>query len=240
MGIDDHGNSSSGFFGGIIASAIILSKKRKPYMSQTRRRKSRIKTYATPIIAGEFKGKRIEIPAVSTTRSSKAILRESLFNTLQFDLVDKPFVEVFAGSGSVALEAVSRGASRAWCMEKNREVYEILRANVERIAPGRVETVWGDSFTEFEGVYRALEATGERAYFYFDPPFSIREGMEEIYDRTLELLERIAPEQCELAIVEHMTTVDLPEKIGNLELLKKKRFGKSSLSYYRPVEPDEG
>jgi 16S rRNA (guanine(966)-N(2))-methyltransferase RsmD len=198
-----------------------------------------MKTYATPIIAGEFKGRPIEIPSVATTRSSKSILRESLFNTLQFDLVGKPFVEVFAGSGSVALEAVSRGASRAWCMEKNREVFEILRTNVERIAPGRIETVWGDSFTEFERVYRELEASGERAYFYFDPPFAIREGMEEIYDKTLKLLERIAPEQCETAIVEHMTSVDLPERIGALELIKKRRFGKSTLSYYRPAGRDE-
>ena len=198
-----------------------------------------MKTYAAPIIAGEFKGKPVEIPSVATTRSSKAILRESLFNTLQFDLVGKPFVEVFAGSGSVALEAVSRGALQAWCIEKNRDVYEILRSNVERIAPGRIETIWGDSFEEFERIYRQVEATGEKTYFYFDPPFSIREGMEDIYDKTLALLERIRPETCESAIVEHMTTVDLPERIGELQLAKKRRFGKSTLSYYRPVESDE-
>ncbi len=208
-------------------------------MPAPRRRKSRMKTYAAPIIAGEFKGKAVEIPSVATTRSSKAILRESLFNTLQFDLMGKPFVEVFAGSGSVALEAVSRGASRAWCMEKNREVYEILRANVERIAPGLIETIRGDSFEEFPRVYRQVESAGEKAYFYFDPPFSIREGMEEIYEQTLGLLEQIRPETCEMAIVEHMTTVDLPEKIGALELVKKRRFGKSTLSYYRPAPSDE-
>lgn len=208
-------------------------------MPAPRRRKNRMKTYSAPIIAGEFKGKPMEIPSVATTRSSKSILRESLFNTLQFNLVGKPFVEVFAGSGSVALEAVSRGASRAWCIEKNREVYEILRSNVERIAPGRIETIWGDSFEEFERVYRRVEAGGEKAYFYFDPPFSIREGMEDIYDKTIALLERIRPESCERAVVEHMSTVDLPERIGDLKLEKKRRFGKSTLSYYAPAEPDE-
>jgi len=198
-----------------------------------------MKSYATPIIAGEFKGQQIEIPAVSTTRSSKSILRESLFNTLQFDLLGKPFVEVFAGSGSVALEAVSRGASHAWCMEKNREVYAILRRNAERIAPGRIETIWGDSFAEFERVYDEVKREGERAYFYFDPPFSIREGMEDIYEKTLKLLERIEPEFCEAAIVEHMTSVEMPERIGSLERYRKRRFGKSTLSYYRPAERDE-
>ena len=208
-------------------------------MVESRRKGTRMKTYTASIIAGRLKGKRIEIPSVTTTRSSKAILRESLFNTLQFDVMDKPFVEVFAGSGSVALEAISRGASRAWCIERNREVYDILRANVERIAPGRVETILGDSFEEFDRVYRMLEATGERAYFYFDPPFAIREGMETIYDKTLGLLRRIAPEQCEQAIVEHMSSMELPETIGTLRRYKTRRFGKSTLSYYRPAERDE-
>jgi len=203
-----------------------------------RPRRRRMKTYTVAVISGEFKGKKIEIPSVNTTRSSKAILRESLFNTLQFDLMDGLFVEVFAGSGSVALEALSRGARRAWCMEKNPEVYEILRRNAERIAPGRIETVRGDSFTEFERVYRQVEETGERAYFYFDPPFSIREGMEEIYERTLELVARIRPESCKMAIIEHMSSLDLPEEIGKLKLVRKKRFGKSTLSYYRPAESD--
>ena len=204
-----------------------------------RKRHKRMKSYATPIISGTYKGKLIEIPSIDTTRSSKSILRESLFNTLQFDLVGKPFVEVFAGSGSVAMEAVSRGASQAWCIEKNREVYAILQSNIERIAPGHITAIWGDSFEEFERVYRQLQATGERAYFYFDPPFSIREGMEDIYEKTLELLEQIRPESCETAIVEHMTTLDLPERIGQLELNKKRRFGKSTLSYYRPTEQHE-
>jgi len=57
--------------------------------------------FTTRIIGGEFKGRLIEIPNISTTRSSKSILKESLFNTLQFEIIDKNFVEVFSGSGSI-------------------------------------------------------------------------------------------------------------------------------------------
>ncbi|WP_456433155.1 16S rRNA (guanine(966)-N(2))-methyltransferase RsmD [Nitratifractor sp.] len=205
-------------------------------MGNPRRTKKPLKCYRTPIIAGEFKGKMIDIPAVETTRSSKAILRESLFNTIQFEIVDRPFVEVFAGSGAVALEALSRGACRAWCMEKDRSVYEILRSNAERIAPGRVETVWGDSFETFARVYEAVRRTGERAYFYFDPPFAFREGMEEIYDKTLQLIETIEAPSCAAAILEHMSSLELPERLGALRLHKTRRFGKSALSYYLPGE----
>jgi len=60
-------------------------------------RKKSLSCFEVPIIAGTFKGKRICIPQVDTTRSSKSILRESLFNTLQNDLYDTRFVEVLAG-----------------------------------------------------------------------------------------------------------------------------------------------
>ena len=63
--------------------------------------------------------------------------------------------------------------------------------------------------------------------------------MEDIYDKTLELLRRIEPAHCEMAIVEHMSTIDLPEQIGALKRLKTRRFGKSSLSYYAAAERDE-
>jgi len=60
--------------------------------------------------------------------------------------------------------------------------------------------------------------------------------MDEVYDKTIALIESIDPATCEMAIVEHMTKLDLPEKIGALHFVKRKKFGRSSLSYYRPGE----
>lgn len=188
--------------------------------------------FEVPIIAGDFKGKKILIPDVATTRSSKSILRESLFNTLQFDIIDAHFVEVFAGSGSVGLEALSRGAAHGYFIERNRKVYDILQANIRALAPDRATAIPGDSFVEFPSLLRRLGEEKVPTYFYFDPPFSIREGMEDIYDQTLSLIEDIDPKICEKVIIEHMSKLELPDRIGQLRLEKKKRFGKSSLSYY--------
>jgi len=192
----------------------------------------KIKTFKTPIIGGKFKGRNIEIPQLDSTRSSKSILRESLFNTLQFNIIDKNFVELFAGSGSVGLEAISREANRAFFIEKNKTAFMQLQSNIRSFGVDNATALLGDSFEKFDTVHTQLKQEGIKTYFYFDPPFSIREGMEDIYDKTLALIASIEPTICEMVIIEHMSQLELPNEIGKLKLLKRKKFGKSSLSYY--------
>ena len=87
----------------------------------------------TKIIAGAYKGKVLSLPSLDVTRSSKAVLKESVFNVLQFDIIDKIFIEAFAGSGSIGLEAISRGAKRAYFIELDKKSYSILVKNCKSI-----------------------------------------------------------------------------------------------------------
>ncbi len=208
----------------------------KPYDTKPKRTKEKIKLFTTTIIAGEFKGKRIEIPDISTTRSSKSILRESFFNTIQFEIVGRNFVEVFAGSGSVGLEALSRGASECFFMEYNKIAFRSLENNIRQTDPSRCHAFFGDSFVNFQRVYEMVKQKGELTYFYFDPPFSTRDGMDDVYDKTIALIEQIEPEVCAMVAVEHMTNLTMPEEIGALIKSKKKKFGRSTLTYYTPKQ----
>lgn len=196
----------------------------------------KIKHFTTTINAGIHKGKKIEIPDIFTTRSSKSILKESLFNTLQFDLIGKNFVEVFAGSGSVGLEALSRGAGACYFIEYNKIAYRALEANVKRIDASKCHLFYGDSFEKFALVYEMVKRGAAKTYFYFDPPFSTRDGMDDIYDKTIRLIEGIEPQVCEMVIVEHMSNLDMPEQIGSMVLSKRKKFGRSTMTYYLPKE----
>lgn len=195
--------------------------------------KEKIKIFTSSISAGTHKGKKIEIPDIFTTRSSKGILKESLFNTLQFDIIDKNFVEVFAGSGSIGLEALSRGAGEAYFMEYNRIAYGSLEINSKNIDPSHSHLFYGDSFETFETVYNVVKKSKEKSYFYFDPPFSSRDGMDDVYDKTLLLIESIEGAHCEMIIVEHMTNLTMPENIGEFSKSKRKKFGRSTLTYYK-------
>jgi len=200
------------------------------------RGKEKIKIFTTTITAGIHKGKKIEIPDIFTTRSSKGILKESLFNTLQFDIIDKNFVECFAGSGSIGLEVLSRGVGQCYFMEYNGTAFRSLEENVKRIDQSKCHLFYGDSFEKFALVYEMVKKSDEKTYFYFDPPFDTRDGMDDIYDKTIALIENIEPQVCEMVIVEHMTNLDMPKQIGALELIKRKKFGRSTMTYYQPAE----
>ncbi|NPA51069.1 MAG: 16S rRNA (guanine(966)-N(2))-methyltransferase RsmD [Epsilonproteobacteria bacterium] len=197
------------------------------------RGKKRLKEFKIPIISGKYKGKRISIPDTPTTRSSKSILRESLFNTLQQDIIGLNFVEVFAGSGSVGLEALSRGANEVYFIEKDRDVYNILKKNIEIIDKERSKAYNSDSFEIFDTIYNNLKEKGIKSIFYFDPPFNIREGMEDIYKKSIDLIEKLKDDFVYMVIVEHFSQIEFPQKIGNLIKIKSRKFGKSTLSYYK-------
>jgi 16S rRNA (guanine966-N2)-methyltransferase len=190
------------------------------------------KKVTTQIIAGDYKGKKIDLPDLETTRSSKAILRESFFNRLQFDIIDMDFVEMFGGSGSIGLEALSRGAKRIYFFEKDPHSYNTLVKNIDKLDPSRCEAHKGDVFVNFPAVLERLKKAKQKVYFFVDPPFAIREGMETIYDKTFDMLATIPAEIVALLTLEHMTGLEIPEKIGTLSLIKSKKFGKTTLSYY--------
>ena len=193
--------------------------------------KNNTKKLTKKIIAGKFKGKTLALPSKDTTRSSKAIVLESFFNTLQFDIVDATFVEVFSGSGSIGLEALSRGAKKIYFMEKDRDALATLKKNIALTDPSSCEVHGGDSFSNINAIVSKLRKSNEEAYFYIDPPFSIREGMEDIYDKTMQLISSLPQEVVRLIIIEHMTGLEIPENLGSFSKSKSKKFGNTTLTY---------
>jgi len=190
------------------------------------------KVMSKKIIGGKYRGKLLKLPSKVTTRSSKTIVLESFFNTIQFEIVDANFVEVFSGSGSIGLEALSRGASKVMFMEKDRDAIKVLKGNISLTDPASCEVFSGDSFENINAVVKALKHKKEDAYFYIDPPFSIREGMEDIYDKMILLISKLPLECVKLIIIEHMTGLEIPETIGVFSKQKSKKFGNTTLTYF--------
>jgi len=183
----------------------------------------------TTILGGKLKGKKLLLPSLKTTRSSKAILKGSVFDRLQFDIVGSNFVEVFAGSGGVGIEANSRGASSVYFIEQDTKAYTTLKQNLNSCNIDNAYTYNSDSFEVLSDVVDEIDG---KAYFYFDPPFSLRDGYDDVYDRVLQLIASIDNSKIIEVIIEYQTGIKLPDTIGNLHITKNKKFGKSSLAFY--------
>ncbi len=185
----------------------------------------------TKIIGGKYKGKLLELPSLDTTRSSKSILKESFFNVLQFDIIDTVFIEVFGGSGSIGLEAISRDAKEAYFIEKDRYSFKILQKNCSLIDPDKTTCILGDSFEHLPKILNNIE--NNPIIVYIDPPFDFRDGMEDIYEKSFNMVKNFNNNNIFLVTFEHLSTIDMPKTIGKFNQFKTKKFGKSSLTYYQ-------
>lgn len=123
------------------------------------------------IIAGSAGGARIDAPKGTDTRPTLDKVRESLFNILAFRIADKRVLDLFAGSGAMGLEAVSRGAKSAVLCDIGREPIRVIQRNVEKLRFEASVTVergdWRDCLIRLSG-------RGERFDIAFlDPPYSM-------------------------------------------------------------------
>jgi 16S rRNA (guanine966-N2)-methyltransferase len=120
------------------------------------------------IIAGEHRGRRIRAPEGRGTRPMLDRVREALFSTLQAELPGAVVLDLFAGSGSLGLEALSRGAERARLVESDPRALRLLRANVEALGlEDRAEVVPVDALSA-----AAWEA-GPFDLVFLDPPYPL-------------------------------------------------------------------
>ncbi|AWI34404.1 16S rRNA (guanine(966)-N(2))-methyltransferase RsmD [Helicobacter apodemus] len=193
--------------------------------------KTSFKHNSLKVIGGDFKGRKLKMAPLEITRSSKNILKESFFNTLGNTIVGTNFIEFFAGSGSIGIEALSRGAKYAFFFENHKESYKVLEENLRSICQDcAYKTIFGDTFKTYKDSLKSLKS---ETIGYLDPPFDIRENMQGIYKRCFDLIEDLDCQIFSNVILEHISSLEIPQKIGSFTLHKTKKFGKSALSYYQ-------
>jgi 16S rRNA (guanine(966)-N(2))-methyltransferase RsmD len=192
------------------------------------------KKLSTRIISGKYRGKVLELPSLDSTRSSKSILKESFFNVVQYDIIDTIFIEAFSGSGSIGLEAISRGANSAYFVEIDKLAFETLRKNCNNINMNKCTTMMGDSFKIIPNIVNnQLKNTTNEIIIYLDPPFDCRQGMDEIYYSTFKMIKKFENQNIALIAIEHKSELKITENIGKFQQFKTKKFGNSSLTYFK-------
>lgn len=180
------------------------------------------------VIAGKYRSRALRSLKGTKLRPTSDRLRETLFNILGPAVERATFVDLYAGTGAVGIEALSRGARHAVFVEQHAPAVALVRKNLQSLGIGAEAEVLGLS------VARAIERLESRRVhaqvIFLDPPYAA----DEEYESTLEALGEsalVAPEA--RVVVEHLRKRELPERAGNLELVRVVEQGDAALSFYR-------
>jgi len=187
------------------------------------------------VIAGEFRSRLLQAPKGTATRPTSDKLRQTLFNILGPRVEGSRFVDLYAGSGAVGIEAISRGAEFVWFAEREKPAVAAIRANLAALKIG------GGYALEDRGVGKLLESMVDKGrvaeIVYLDPPW---EAAEE-YDFALHFLCRNAEKllgEDAIVIAEHSKKQPPAEMYkaksgGVLERYRLLVQGDAALSFYR-------
>ncbi len=183
------------------------------------------------IIAGESRGRKLRTVRRGATRPTMDRVRESLFAILTPWLEDCHFLDIFAGTGSVGLEALSRGAERAVFVESNRDCASVIRENLDLMGCSDSAAVaarpWNAGLTQLSG----RETFG---IIFADPPYEQEAILLKVAEEVLHRNLLVSPGWL---VFQHTVRLHLPDEFGEaLRRVDTRRFGETVLTFYRVAD----
>ena len=190
------------------------------------------------IIAGKYRSRVLKSLKGAALRPTSDRLRETLFNVLGSNVQGSRFLDIFAGTGAVGIEAISRGAASAVFIENHAPAAVLIRRNLESLGIGKEAQVLPlDALRALQKLENRHKPTDPPFDFaYVDPPYAAKDQ----YERVLGFLGS-APflGVDSVVIAEHRRSFELPQRIGRLLQTRILRQGDAALSFFE-VEAAEG
>jgi len=183
------------------------------------------------VIAGALRGRTLAAPRGRGTRPTSDRVREALCMMLE-PWEGLRVVDLYAGSGALGIEALSRGAAWADFAEASRQALAALEQNLEALELGERAEVWRIELPR--GLGRMREALERADVVLLDPPYGGRDAR-----LVLEALDRAAalPAHCRV-VLEHHAKDDVPEATGRLGRIETRRYGETQITFYGTRGPD--
>ncbi len=177
------------------------------------------------VIGGEFRSRRLQSMPGMDVRPTPDKIREALFNIMALEIEGAVFVDAYAGTGAVGIEALSRGARHVIFIEKDRAAMQLIRDNLASLgAEARARVIHGSAALLLGGI--------EADIVFIDPPYP----KEREYRAAMEALEEKSPR---LVIVQHAARFGLTDDYGPLHRTRMAKYGDNALSFFRTTAGSE-
>jgi 16S rRNA (guanine(966)-N(2))-methyltransferase RsmD len=193
------------------------------------------------VIAGTFRGRRLTAPKGNRlVRPTTDRVKESVFSILREQVVDANFLDLCAGTGSIGIEALSRGAKHVTFLDRDSRCIAIIERNLD--VCGLTTESQVRYYLLCRDVLKGIASLHKRAVvfevIYFDPPYGVGLGDSsqsriELYIATLGVLAKTSLLGINgTLLVEHAKQVVLPDTVGNLSRDRQTRYGDTVVSFY--------
>lgn len=175
------------------------------------------------IITGEYKGRRLEMPNDNNIRPTTEKVKEAIFSMLMHDIPDAVCVDLFAGTGNLGLEALSRGAKKCYFGDKSRESIALVKRNISMCRAN-------DKAAVIPGEYqKVLQRLSEKVdVFFLDPPY--KDGLMADCISMIYELDLLAEDG--IIMAEHGKEEELPDMIAGFEKIKERKYGTVVITLY--------
>ena len=185
------------------------------------------------VITGKYKGRKLESPPGNDTRPTTDKVKEAVFDMIAPWLDGAVCVDLFAGTGGLGIEALSRGADKCVFCERDRKTLGIVRSNIAKCGEDAVKR----SVLRETDYRKCLSGLREKAdVFFLDPPYG-----KNIVPDCLERIEALDLLNGEgIIIAEHEKFDELPERVGALGIFRSRRYGKTMISIYSHMDEETG
>lgn len=184
------------------------------------------------IIGGSARGRSIVAPPGSKTRPTQDYVRESLFNIIRWDVQDARVLDLFAGTGALSLEAISRGAKEAVLIDMDRDACAAIKKNMETSRLGAQCRLIARDYRQ---AMDALAREGQTFDIVFiDPPYK----MENTGDMCAELLDKGLLAESFLIVVEHRRGM-APLLDLRFEAFDLRKYGDTEITFVRRMNREE-
>jgi 16S rRNA (guanine(966)-N(2))-methyltransferase RsmD len=180
------------------------------------------------VITGSCRGKKLKTMEGLDTRPTTDMVKEAVFSAVQFDVPGARILDLFAGSGQLGIEALSRGASHCVFVDSNPSALAIVRENVSSCGFNSASRILGmDSLEYLKVAKKAIDIA------FLDPPYG-----KGLIEKALPSLENILSENG-IAVCEHERELTLPDEFGRLKVHKRYKYGKISVTIYKIPREEE-
>ena len=174
------------------------------------------------VITGSARGKNLKTLDGNDVRPTSQKVKEAVFSAIQFDIEGRRVLDLFAGSGQLGIEALSRGARSAVFVDNSAASVKMIKQNIETVGFEDLSKVYTADYASFTAMCRDTFDI-----VFLDPPYS--KGL------LVPALKSVLPLMSDYGIIicEYPPEVEMPQSVGGFDIAKTYRYGKINVSVYR-------